>query len=376
MSLHRSISSQAESSQSHTAPALPASVLADLSSPAPFGGLQFSFLGAGDLAPDWTLETLEGEPFSFCTDAVAGKIRVLLSVGALDTASSLLQEYEALAHRLVQQGASVFVAYRKGDAPIRTLGLIRALVDKNGEVAASFGSAPGSTKLVVLRANQHIALVETCEDHAQCFDAAWAVCERLQMDRGPNAMASHPPLLIVPDVFSASECRKLIDVFNTRGQVLVQADKAIDYFSADYKMQAPDQMRQDRLDHFFFEKSTINFLLHRLVRVELEVAKAFHYRITKHETLRVARYQGSRGGYGHGHRDNIPPHQHRRFALSINLNAEEYEGGDLRFPEFGEQLFRPPAGTAFVFSSSLLHEATQVTSGTRYVLLSFMYGDT
>ena len=26
---------------------------------------------------------------------------------------------------------------------------------------------------------------------------------------------------------------------------------------------------------------------------------------------------------------------HRRFAVAINLNAEGFEGGDLRFPEFG-----------------------------------------
>jgi hypothetical protein len=47
----------------------------------------------------------------------------------------------------------------------------------------------------------------------------------------------------------------MIEVFETRCQVLVKADKAIDYFGADYKMQVPEHMREDRVDHFFYDKS-------------------------------------------------------------------------------------------------------------------------
>jgi len=60
---------------------------------------------------------------------------------------------------------------------------------------------------------------------------------------------------------------------------------------------------------------------------------------------------------------------------TINLNAEEYEGGDLRFPEFGQATYRAPTGGAVVFSCSLLHEATPVTKGTRYGFLPFLYND-
>jgi predicted 2-oxoglutarate/Fe(II)-dependent dioxygenase YbiX len=38
-------------------------------------------------------------------------------------------------------------------------------------------------------------------------------------------------------------------------------------------------------------------------------------------------------------------------------------------------LFSPPAGGAVVFSCSLLHEATPVTRGKRYVFLPFLYDD-
>ena len=65
----------------------------------------------------------------------------------------------------------------------------------------------------------------------------------------------------------------------------------------------------------------------------------------------------------------------RKFACSINLNAEEFEGGDLRFPEFGSRTYRPPTGGAVIFSCSLLHEATPVTRGRRYAFLPFFYDE-
>src|SRR6185436_14871254 len=142
-----------------------------------------------------------------------------------------------------------------------------------------------------------------------------------------------------------------------------------------YKMRVFEHMREDRVDHFFFHPRTLEFLSHRMHRIYPEIAKAFQYRITKHESLRMACYEGTRAGYGHGHRDNVPPTEYRRFAMSINLNTEEFEGGELRFPEFGDVRYRPESGAAIVFSSSLLHEALQVTRGRRYVCLAFFYGE-
>ena len=66
---------------------------------------------------------------------------------------------------------------------------------------------------------------------------------------------------------------------------------------------------------------------------------------------------------------------HRRFACSINLNSEAFEGGGLIFPEFGGQEYSPRTGEALVFSSSLLHLAQPVSKGTRFALLSFLFGD-
>ena len=63
---------------------------------------------------------------------------------------------------------------------------------------------------------------------------------------------------------------------------------------------------------------------------------------------------------------------HRKFACSLNLN-DDFEGGDLRFAEFGPATYRPPVGGAVVFSCALLHEATPMMAGRRYAFLPFLY---
>ena len=64
---------------------------------------------------------------------------------------------------------------------------------------------------------------------------------------------------------------------------------------------------------------------------------------------------------------------HRKFAVTLNLNAEAYDGGALRFPEFGRRTYAPPPGGAVVFCCSLLHEVTPVARGTRYCFVPFLY---
>src|SRR5215203_6888429 len=62
------------------------------------------------------------------------------------------------------------------------------------------------------------------------------------------------------------------------------------------------------------------------------------------------------------------------FAVSINLNSES-EGGEVSFPEYGPRSFKPPPGGAVVFSCSILHAVSKVTSGRRYAFLPFLYDD-
>jgi predicted 2-oxoglutarate/Fe(II)-dependent dioxygenase YbiX len=106
------------------------------------------------------------------------------------------------------------------------------------------------------------------------------------------------------------------------------------------------------------------------------IRRCFQFEATQVERLIVGCYDSAEGGHFRAHRDDTTKGTaHRRFAVTINLNAEDYEGGDLRFPEFGQRTYRAPTGGAVVFSCSLLHQATPVTQGRRYALLPFLYDE-
>jgi predicted 2-oxoglutarate/Fe(II)-dependent dioxygenase YbiX len=111
-------------------------------------------------------------------------------------------------------------------------------------------------------------------------------------------------------------------------------------------------------------------------RLSPEIRRAFNFNPTRIERYIVACYDGADQGFFRAHRDNTTKGTaHRRFAVTINLNTGDYEGGELCFPEFGPQTYVAPAGGAVVFSCSLLHEARPVTKGRRYATLPFLYDD-
>ena len=109
-------------------------------------------------------------------------------------------------------------------------------------------------------------------------------------------------------------------------------------------------------------------------RISPLILQAFHTTINVLEAPVIGCYDTDSGGWFRRHRDNTTPATaNRQFAVSLNLNGDdEYDGGEVRFPEFGRQLYRPVAGGALVFSCSLLHEVVPVTRGRRIGLFTFM----
>src|SRR6185369_3846083 len=113
-----------------------------------------------------------------------------------------------------------------------------------------------------------------------------------------------------------------------------------------------------QLDHKFKRRSDYTIedevlklaLLDRIARRLLpQIHKAFQFRATRIERWIVACYDGESGGFFRPHRDNTTAGTaHRAFACTINLNAEDYEGGELRFPEFGPGTYRAPTGGALI----------------------------
>lgn len=181
----------------------------------------------------------------------------------------------------------------------------------------------------------------------------------------------HAPVLVVPRVFDPALCSELIGSYQAEGGREIGSveygGSAVRAFDSDFRK---------RRDWYVSDDQTMQVIRSALERRLLPmVYRAFQFNVTRIERYLVGCYAAQEGGRFRAHRDNTAPLvAHRRFALTINLN-EEFEGGHLRFPEFGPETIRSAPGDALVFSCSLLHEVTPITSGSRYAFLTFFYDE-
>ena len=262
---------------------------------------------------------------------------------------------------------------------------IRHFRDFDGKVSKMFGAASRDAAergtytpftLVLdpmLRVIAHIGVIPAAQ-HNRTLDQVLAGLPPVA-DHAGTAMSA--PVLILPRVFEPGLCRHLIELYQQHGGVESGFMREVNGKTVGV-IEHGFKRRQDfEFDHRPELAELRQVIQQRLVRrLVPQIQRAFQFHATRMERYIVARYDGASGGYFRPHKDNTTPGTaHRRFACTINLNAEEYEGGELRFPEFGPRTYRAPTGGAVVFSCSLLHEATPVTSGERYAFLPFFYDD-
>ena len=189
-------------------------------------------------------------------------------------------------------------------------------------------------------------------------------------EREGRLVESPAPVLIVPRVLDEAWCAELISIWRREGAAPTGVEASLG--GSRVEVVAGDSKR--RRDHVVSDPGLLQRLTsHAGRRVIPELQKAFAYRASRFEGFKIVCYGAEEGGFFHAHRDNLSPATaHRRFGLTVNLNGG-FEGGELRFPEYGPDLYRPPPGAAILFSSSLLHEVLPVTSGERFSLLSFLF---
>lgn len=256
---------------------------------------------------------------------------------------------------------------------------ITLLLDANGQISHLYGLmgepnengqriyAPAS--IIVdpgLRFLTHVPIADFSK-HADILSAIMRQLPELTAQQRPA------PILVLPRVFEPEFCAELIRYYAAKGG----QDSGF--------MREQDGRTVPVLDHSFKRRTDCviedeTLLTQARKRIELrlvpEIARSFQFQATRIERYIVARYGAAEGGYFRAHRDNTTKGTaHRRFAVTINLNAADYDGGDLCFPEFGQQTYRAPTGGAVVFSCSVLHEATPVTRGERYCFLPFLYDE-
>lgn len=189
----------------------------------------------------------------------------------------------------------------------------------------------------------------------------------------PKILQQQAPVLFIPRVLETSKCDELIQFFKKEGG----QPSGIAHIEGKNIRWQPDPSVKMRRDVYMKDSAlleSIKVLLAR--RVLPEIKRCFNFQVTQHEIFKLVCYDAQTGGYFRPHRDNESRDtQHRRFAMTLNLNTGDYSGGQLRFPEFGSDLYQAERGGALIFSCTLLHEVMPVTAGERYALLGFFFGD-
>lgn len=230
------------------------------------------------------------------------------------------------------------------------------------------GSDTGdSVACIIGDANRRIIRIDPCVTGPDYAQDILAFIQGLPEEE-PHEVGSHAPVLVIPQVFDPEFCLRLIRQYETAGSEptgLRRGEETV--FDADSKI---------RTDHVV-EDPVLNQEIRSLLtkRVMPELSKCFGFQAKRGEAFKIACYDAKDHGFFKAHRDNCNPVGGRRFAMSLNLNTGEFEGGYLKFPEYPGHLYRPAAGDALLFSCLLAHEATPVTAGRRFALLTFFHQD-
>lgn len=329
----------------------------------------------GDHAPWFHAPALSGSP-SYKFDTVAGRHVLLLFFGSTRLEPSAVALGLVAANRELfddEQACFFGITIDPNDEACGAIGQqlpgIRFFLDYDRKVSMLYGAAEGEDQYkphwLVLDPSLRVIGRFAIEEGGQAIDLLRAQVE----GAAPEQWA---PVLRVPNVFEPALCRKLIELYEANGGEESGFMQEVDGKT----VMKLDPRHKQRRDYMIEDAELQRQLAARMNRrLSPALVKAFQFRATRIERYVVACYEP---GHGHfrPHRDNTTSGTaHRKFAVTINLNAGEYEGGDLRFPEFGPRTYRAPTGGAVIFSCSLLHEATPVTSGRRFAFLPFLYDE-
>ena len=321
-------------------------------------------LQVGDIVPRIVLPDSGGGRVDLRHQSIAGRpIALWLTDGwpepqALSAFGALLPDFHAAetAAFLVVCGAEASKPPPQASLPI--------LLDPEGRVAGGF-KVEGAALIVIDPAGRLAA-----QFPGAALGEALTLCRGLFMDTPQQVAERHAPVLLLEGVLEPALCRRLIDYWES-------GEKHADEIAYGSENQRGDAVMKRRRDVRIADAAVFEAVKTRLVsRLVPEMHKAFGIAVSHFEALRIGCYESSEQGYFRRHRDNSTKFTaHRNFAMSLNLNAGEYEGGVVRFPEYGRLVYRPPTGAAVVFSCSLLHEVEPVTAGRRFAVFTFFFDE-
>jgi len=348
----------------------------------------FTRLMPGDPAP-WFFQRCQGLP-RFVFDSIAGRYVVLCFYLTAEDAQGRGAVDAMLRNRSLfdDDRASFFgISLDPRDEATRrvsdSLPGVRFVWDFDESVARQYGArplqaaaagepAPSRRFWMVVDPTLHVLAVfpfgTADEQHQAVFD----LVRRLPPPDRFAGFEIPAPILILPNVLEPQLCRRLIDLYDADGGsetgVMRQKEgQTVGVIDASFKR---------RKDYTITDQELIAVLQQRVKRrVAPEIEKLFFMPITRMERYIVGCYTAEDGGHFRPHRDNKTPlTAHRRFAVSVNLNAE-FDGGEVSFPEYNRRGHKAPPGWAVIFPCAILHAVSQVTRGRRYAFLPFIYDD-
>jgi peroxiredoxin len=327
-------------------------------------------LKPGDRIPNFLLPDQENARRSFYHELLGQPILLLagqeLNAGAV---LALAQRAEEIA----ELKAQIFCV--TSSDVIKTAGLMRQMPasftvfsDPPGQMVgplmASAG-AGGQGRLFLLDQNQRIMEIVEIGSEGCDLTAALSRLKEIRDERAssPSTQGRAAPVLLLPHLFDQAFCRQLIDLW--------KAEHQEGGFSTGYG-NTYDASRKKTLEHVIKDPALHRYISYTLARrVGPELAKVFNYQAAfQFEVHIVMSYLPDRQDFFGLHRDDLRPENKRRFALSLNLN-DDFEGGELHFPEYSPDGYKMAAGMGCIFSCPLLHEARPVTKGQRFVMTSF-----
>jgi len=330
----------------------------------------------GDPVP-WFGASLIGDG-SFHLQVAAGRWIVLSFLGSPEHPRAQAELAELLrnaplfdADRLVFYG--VLTAPPRDLAPYIKAGspAVGFIADYDGAISRSFGAAAMPRTVVLdpmLRAVADIAF-DHAAGHAQTVNTVLRSLPAVDDSAGVPLSA---PVLIVPRVFDFALCDFLVQFYEKLGG----KDSGFLLDTDGKTATVVDYRLKRRNDLLVAAPQLRDIIRSQIVRRLLPaIERFFQFQATRMDRYIVACYDSTTGGHFYRHRDNVNAGaQHRRFAVTINLN-NDYDGCDLVFPEFGSRSYRAPHGGAVVFSCGALHQVTPVARGRRYAFLAFLYGE-
>lgn len=343
----------------------------------------------GDFLPQFKARSDKNPSYAFDTVAGCRVLLVFVASGRTDLGARLVREIIALAPRLRARDILPFIvtsdAKDEGTPLFQEASRIATVFwDTDRAIHALYGMivSPEGTETekqvfragaFLMRRNARLQAYVGATPLETLTERLDAACALLPDEAEFAPATSHPPVLLVPEVLDPEICARLIQHYNEIGgseSGFMRESEGITRGFFDSRMKR-------RLDAHIQDQDLLRHVRASIKRrLAPEIRKAFTVQISHAERYLIGCYDAADQGHFSAHRDNTSlATAHRKFAVTLNLNTGEYDGGELWFPEYGRSLYKPETGGAVVFSCSLLHEARRVTRGRRFALLPFLHDE-